>query len=269
MNNYLLKLSIILVTLVLIVLQVSMEFSHNTIETTTISIQNLVGEKIVGGIPEAGAILYATEKEGELTNFKFQVDGSILSFPKWMSVSNQTYYPQLYYSDINDDGQKEISIVLTTGYGSDVIIQEVHVFNKVKNKYGESFKEIPVDHPISIINKNVQTKLTKSEAIIKIGNDITKVNIEKLGIDPTHIFFNIAFGSVLRFEVLNNKLNAIVGATIGPSGGYLGDIYITYTFKDNGYKIGQIRFISSRNERGCPEKIVIQRTFLDSLFHSN
>ncbi|UNT71719.1 hypothetical protein IQ781_27480 (plasmid) [Bacillus sp. N447-1] len=228
-------------------LQTSIEFSHKNIKTVTASIQSTVEEKIVGRIPEAGAILYATEKEGELTNFKLQVDGRIIFFPKWMHVSNQTYYPQLYYSDINHDGKKEISIVLTTGCGSEVIIQEVHVFNIIKNKHGELFKEIPVDNSISIINKNVQTKLTKSEAIIKIGNDITKINIKKLGIEPAHIFSNIAFGSILKFKVVNNKLNAIVGATVAPSGGYLGDIYITYTFKDNEYKIGQINFISSRN----------------------
>ncbi|HDR8111909.1 TPA: hypothetical protein QCY85_005131 [Bacillus cereus] len=224
-----------------------MKFSHKNINTAAAPIQHTEEEKIVGSIPEASTILYATEKEGELANFKLQLNGHILSFPKWMNVSNQTYYPQLYYSDINDDEKKEIIIVLTTGYGSEVIIQNVHVFNKTKNQVGESFKEIPVDNPISIINNSVKTTLNKSEAIIKIRNDINKINIKKLGIDPTHIFSNIAFGSVFKFEVTKNKLNAIVGATIAPSGGYLGDIYITYTFKDNGYKIDHITFISSNN----------------------
>jgi hypothetical protein len=210
----------------------------------TVTNQNTTKEKLVGKLPEANVKLYATEKDGELTNFKLQIGRNTLSFPKWMNVSNETYYPQLYYSDINDDRKKEIIIVLTTGYGSEVKIQEVHVFNKNNNEF---FEEKYVDNPISIINKIVKTKLTKSEAIITVGNKTTKINIKKLGIEPTHIFPNISFGSILKFEVINNKLNAVVGATISPSGGYLGDIYITYTFKDNMYQAEQIRFVSAVN----------------------
>jgi hypothetical protein len=164
-----------------------------------------------------------------------------------MNVSNQTYYPKLDYSDINGDGKKEIIIVLTTGYGSETIMQEVHVFHKVKENGGKSIQEVLVDNPMAIINKNVKTNLTKSEALIKVGNKITKIDIKKLGIVPAHIFPAIALESVLKFEVINNKLNAFIGATISPSGGYLGDIRITYAFKDNMYQAEQIRFVSAQN----------------------
>jgi hypothetical protein len=43
-------------------------------------------------------------------------------------------------------------------------------------------------------------------------------------------FSNIAFGTVIKYKVINNKLVAIVGATISPSGVYIGEIYVTYNF---------------------------------------
>jgi len=197
-------------------------------------------EKVVGQLLEANLTLFATEKEGDLTNFKLKVKGETYFFPRWINASNPTYYPELYYSDINNDGKKEIIIVLTTGTGSGIVIQEVHVFHIDNNG---NLIEILVDNPMSIINKNVKTKLSKSEATVSIGNEITKINVEELGIVPSHIFETVALGSIFKFKVINNKLEAIVGAAIAPTGGSLGEIHITYTFKDNMYQAEQIKFI--------------------------
>lgn len=204
-------------------------------------------EKLVGSLPDANIKLYATEKEGKLTNFKLIIDKSVLTFPNWINVTNETYYPELYYTDINQAKKQELIIVLTTDYGSEVVLQKVHVFNKVKTNTKEKFEEKTVEDPMSIIKKNVETKLTESEAIIKVADKTTKINIKKYGIEPTHLFSDIAIGSVINFKIINNKLHAVVGATIAPSGGYIGDIYITYIFKDNMYQVEQIQFISTPN----------------------
>lgn len=198
-------------------------------------------EKAVGNLPEANLTLYATEKEGDLTNFKLTVKGETYFFPRWVNSPNITYYPKLYYSDINNDGRKEIVIVLTTDTGTGVIIQEPHVFHVDNN--GDLLEKL-VDNPMAIINKNVKTKLSSSKAIVSIGKEKNKINIKELNIVPSHIFENVAIGSTLRFEVIDNKLVAKVGLTISPAGGSIGEIHITYTFKDNMYQAKQISFIT-------------------------
>lgn len=197
-------------------------------------------EKVVGNLPEAELTLYATEKEGDLTNFKLTVKGETYFFPRWLNSPNITYYPKLYYSDINNDGRKEIVIVLTTDTGTGVIIQEPHVFQVDNN--GDLLEKL-VDNPMAIINKNVKTKLSKSEAIVSIGKEKTKINVKEFNIVPSHIFENVAIGSALRFEVTDNKLVAKVGLTIAPTGGSIGEIQITYIYKDNMYQAKQINFI--------------------------
>lgn len=218
MNRILKKLSIF----TLIILLVPMETKAST------------AEKVVGNLPEAKLTLYATEKEGDLTNFKLTVNGETYFFPRWLNSPNVTYYPKLYYSDINNDRREEIVIVLTTDTGSGIIIQEAHVFH-IDND--GDLLEILVDNPMAIINKNVKTKLSKSEAIVSIGNEKNKINVKELNIIPSHIFENVAIGSTLRFEVIDNKLVAIVGATIAPTGGSIGEIHITYTYRDNMYQV--------------------------------
>lgn len=197
-------------------------------------------EKVVGNLPEVKLTLYATEKEGDLTNFKLTVKGETYFFPRWLNSPNITYYPKLYYSDINNDGRKEIVIVLTTDTGTGVIIQETHVFQVDNN--GDLLEKL-VDNPMAIINKNVKTKLSKSEAIVSIGKEKTKINVKEFNIVPSHIFENVAIGSALRFEVPDNILVAKVGLTIAPTGGSIGEIQITYIYKDNMYQAKQINFI--------------------------
>ena len=197
-------------------------------------------EKVVGNLPEAELTLYATEKEGDLTNFKLTVKGETYFFPRWLNSPNITYYPKLYYSDTYNDGRKEIVIVLTTDTGTGVIIQEPHVFHVDNN--GDLLEKL-VDNPMAIINKNVKTKLSSSKAIVSIGNEKNKINIKELNIVPSHLFENVAIGSTLRFEVIENKLVAKVGLTIAPAGGSIGEIHIIYTFKDNMYQAKQINFI--------------------------
>lgn len=54
--------------------------------------------------------------------------------------------------------------MLTTGYESNVVTQEVHI----PHQNGEFSQWNLVDNPIAIIFKNVQTKLTEKEVIVKM-----------------------------------------------------------------------------------------------------
>ncbi len=129
-------------------------------------------------------------------------------FLDWKSASNRDL--KLFYSDINQDGAKEIIIILTTGSGTGVSEREVHVFNVDRSNINKFIYESYVDDPIVIAMKNVKTKLTSSEAEITIGKKRTLVNIEKYGIEP--------------------------------GGGSAGIIVITYKFKDNLYQAKKIDF---------------------------
>ena len=83
--------------------------------------------------------------------------------------------------------------------------------------FGEIYREIIVDNPMAILLKNVKTKLTKSEAIINIGNERTVIELDKLGIDPENLFLDVVTGNLVRFDVLDNELTAIMGAQTSPA----------------------------------------------------
>jgi hypothetical protein len=95
-----------------------------------------------------------------------------------MNATNPTYAPQIYYEDINKDEKKELIIILTKGYGTGVLDQEVNVFHIEYNPFGE----VLVDNPLAVVLKNAKTRLTPTEAKISIEDKHYVVDIRPVGI---------------------------------------------------------------------------------------
>ena len=207
---------------------------------------NKTVEIVVGKLPNENLTLYATEREDYLENFRLESNGVTQYFPDWKNVSNESYWPIFFYNDINQDGKKELIIILTKGYGTGLIDQDVHVLHKTKSNAGLVYKEIIVDNPMTAILKNVRTQLKKSEATINIANEKISIKVSDLGIDPKNLFSNIVTGNLVSFDVLNNELVAIIGAQISPVGGYIGSFHVTYIFKDGMYQVKNITFVEEK-----------------------
>ena len=83
--------------------------------------------------------------------FKIDFKREVYWTPFWMNVTNPSYAPQVYYEDINKDEKKELIIILTKGYGTGLLDQEVIVFHIDNNQFGE----VLVDNPMAIVNKDI------------------------------------------------------------------------------------------------------------------
>lgn len=199
---------------------------------------------------KAGVTLYAKKMYGLYTDFKIDFQGSILPKPYWMNTTNPTWSPEIIYEDINEDGKKELVIILTKGIGTGVLEREVHVFQIKQQKFDKMQIVVPVevlvDDPIAILLKNVKTELTPNKASVSIDDKKYTIDIKPLGIQPNHLFDDIYFGNIINFEIKDNQLIAKVGGQISPAGGYIGDIRITYIFKDKMYQAKSIKFKPSK-----------------------
>jgi hypothetical protein len=192
--------------------------------------------KVVSELPKENIALYAKQKNGLFQDFKIQFKGETYFRPFWMNVTNPTYSPKLFYIDINQDGKKEFIITLTKGYGSGVFDEEVYVYS-----YTNGLIDVIVDNPLAIIYKNVETNLTTKKAEITVGDKISIVDTES--IEPSHLFEDISFGSIIDFEVINNNLMVRVSAQITP-GMFIGDIVIVYEYRNRMYQAKTINFIT-------------------------
>ena len=134
------------------------------------------------------------------------------TFP-WINVTNPTYLPIKYVADVDNDTKDEIIILLTTGYGTGIYVQDIHILNL------EDLTEIHIEDPIESINN------TFSSSIVADGN---KVNVEIKWEDKTlkktydesytvNWFEKISFGSHVYYEVIDNKIISRVSGAVSHS----------------------------------------------------
>lgn len=194
----------------------------------------------------ADVTLYAKKMNGVYIDFKIDFQGGVLTRPYWINATNPIWSPQIIYEDINKDRKNELIIILTKGNGTGILDQEVHVFQIQNQRINKGLVEVPVevlvDNPIAIVLKNVKTKLLPNEANISIGEKEYSIDKKPLKIEPEHLFPDIYFGNLINFEINDNQLIAKIGGQISPAGGSIGDIQITYMFKDKMYQAKSIEF---------------------------
>ncbi|MDF2066900.1 hypothetical protein [Bacillus sp. Cr_A10] len=195
------------------------------------------GYDIVAKSNKENITLYAKKMNDLYYDFKLDFKGEVYSRPFWINVANNfTYAPQIFYEDINRDQKKELIVILNQGYGTGVLQQEIYVYG-----YTNGLIDILVDNPITIINKNVKTKLTTEIAEIKVGDKVYKVNIRPLEVKPTNLFQDISFGSSIEYEVIDQLLTATISAQISPVG-FVGQLVIVYEYRDKMYQAKSIEF---------------------------
>ncbi|MGE6488608.1 hypothetical protein [Paenisporosarcina sp. NPDC076898] len=197
------------------------------------------GYEIVAKSTEENITLYAKKMEGldsQYRDFKIDFKGETYSRPFWMNVTNPTYAPKIFYEDINKDQKKELIIILTLGYGTGALLQEVYVYG-----YTNGLANVLVDDPMAIIYKNVKTKLSTEEAELRVGDKEYKVDITPLDVQPENLFEDIGFGSIIKYEVKDQQLTATIPAQISPAG-FIGQLVIVYEDRDKMYQAKSIEF---------------------------
>ncbi|MEQ6389707.1 hypothetical protein RZN22_10315 [Bacillaceae bacterium S4-13-58] len=189
---------------------------------------SLEAHKVVSNLEDENITLYAKKIDGLYQDFKIDFKGTIYTEPFWMSVAdNPTYAPKIHYEDINKDKKEELIVILTKGYGTGVLMEEVHVYDR-RNDY---LHELFVDEPLAIIYKNVKTKLTKKKAEISLNGDKYKVDLKS---HPKELYEEVSFGGIKDFEIKDQQLIVKVSVHVSPTQS-VGNVVIVYEYRDNMY----------------------------------
>lgn len=196
------------------------------------------GYEMVSRNDKENITLYAKKINGLFGDFKINFKGDIYSRPFWISETNPTYAPKIIYKDINNDQKKELIIILTKGYGTGVLWEEVYVFNILNNRL---LDQVIVDNPLAIIHRNVKTKLTATKAEVVVDNKKCKVHISSLEIKPENLFNDIGFESIIDYGVRDKQLIVSVVGQISPAS-FIGSIIIIYEYRDKMYQMKSIEF---------------------------
>lgn len=217
-------------------------YRYNT--PSTENIRNVKAHKLLTSLPEENIYLYAVDwKEEQLKHsgiYKevlLDIKGKRKYFPCWEVDTAESYKPKLILSDINNDGKKELIVISTSGTGTGVHIDNVHVFNV------DTFSDIHVANSIETIYRNVKTNITKGNGIVTISINISgNVFTAKAKESSAELWLNdVYFGNRIQYYVADNKLYAKVDAQVGASL-FAGETTIDYVFRNKMLDTDNITF---------------------------
>ncbi len=153
-------------------------------------------------------------------------------------MAKDTFFPELIVGDINNDGEDELTIILTEAEGTGLVIQKAHVFSL------EEFMEYQVTDPLEIISNKAEASVNMSSGKVNITvsvNGDTQTTVLDEAYATNWVKDEVLFKNVVRYSVEGQKLTATVGAQVSDVA-YAGDMVITYSYDGLKYDFGTIEY---------------------------
>lgn len=159
-------------------------------------------------------IYAALKDQSTYRGYILEVNGKKQQFP-WETSRELRYPPQLYYADVNNDGQPEAVVILTTGTGTGIVGQEIHIVQP------EAWQELNVPEAWKAASQLVSSAITADH------NDML-ISLKLKGTTPAEVTLRLpdraedgniggtaGIGSVTYYSVESGRLVAEVNVTSG------------------------------------------------------
>jgi hypothetical protein len=209
---------------------------QNTVAITSGSVSTTVrtpAEALAAAENHPKVKIYAALKEqSTYKGYILEVNGKKHQFA-WETPRDLSYPPQLYYADVNKDGQPEAVVILTLGTGTGIVAQEIHIVKP------ETWKELTVPEAWKAASQLV------SSTIVPDHEDMV-VSLKLKGASPAEVTLRLpdraedkyisdtaGIGSVTYYSVDSDRLIAEVNVTTGFSES-IGSLKLVYKPADSG-----------------------------------
>ena len=157
-----------------------------------------------------GIQIYADKeaKDGLFTEMTIKTARKEKKFP-WTNVNNESFYPTMTMSDVNNDSINEIVVLLTKDHGSGIHIEEAHVLTK-------DLKELPIEDPLQAVQSRVKSEIIKSGGKVTVRAEVDHERIEKVynKTDAGDWNEEVGYGSIVEYSVANNTLSAEIAGGV-------------------------------------------------------
>ncbi|GAB6110235.1 M56 family metallopeptidase [Fusibacter bizertensis] len=169
-------------------------------------------DRIVIAESDKGKLYANSTNEGIYKGITVETKDKSMTF-SWINVTNPTYAPTINVTDINNDGKEEVIIILITGYGTGVLQQEIHILNR------EDLYELNIQDPLEAIHKKVTSTIINKEGKVNVNLNWDGKVIEKsYSESDAGIWFDeVAFGAIINYEIIDNKITASIPGAVSPS----------------------------------------------------
>lgn len=192
-------------------------------KSNSVSVDNISGVTIGESEDKTVHITGNETETGTFDHLQIQTPVFSRSIPGY-NVTNPSYAPFIITQDLNGDGQKEIVITLTTGYGTGVYQSNVLVYTAE----GDS---IPVEDANTAFLKQFSGSYTAKGVEITLPANHYTIASERLMTEKEYLGDKPGIGSIMRYTVENGVLTATTAVQVSPAE-FVGDLILKYSFKN-------------------------------------
>lgn len=168
---------------------------------------------LIAGNKKEGVYLYATPNpKGEMfSDIQVMIGKQIFETYGWKVPMRAERKPELHVVDLNNDGLKEIVVIITIGTGTWVVQKEAHIIQQVEALDGKVYEEMDLDNPVHTIERDFKITATDQTIQVKGRGHIWKA---KNPCRKTYYRHRFPFYQSVNWKVEGNNLVAEVGLTI-------------------------------------------------------
>ncbi|MDO7906479.1 hypothetical protein Q5741_08615 [Paenibacillus sp. JX-17] len=182
------------------------------------------------------------EQNGQYSKVVLAANGKHAAFD-WNVPSDPALAPQLYYSDLNGDGQPEAAVIVTLGSGTGINKQELHLINP------NTMKEYPVEQPADALRKSQLSStvnISDSSVLITVSFHGSQQKQQKplsdFYDDPAQFAHEVDFSSYTVFSIdEQGQIQAVLSGSITPSE-FVGDLVLTYKYSQDGFTMDHMEY---------------------------
>ncbi|QDY84501.1 copper amine oxidase [Paenibacillus polymyxa] len=165
---------------------------------------------------------------------------------QWSGLAEISAAPQLYYRDVNEDGVREVIVILTRASGTGVELQEMHIVNA--QTMAEYTVESAANEVAQRVHSSVELRDHNRQVHINVTIDGTTHTMDpKASVfydDPAHFTKHLDFSSVVIYDAEQSPLQATVSGSVSPSE-FVGDLDLKYVYEQGQFRVGPIKFEAS------------------------
>lgn len=134
-----------------------------------------------------------------------------------------TKNPRLMFANITGGGAEYEVIIFVTGYGTGILESEIHVLDRTLTK------EIPVEKPETAAQRLIKSRIEGQEIVFNAGGKDYRVSPRIGAGGISQQLKNLQYGSVVNYNVVNNRIYATVSVQTSPSY-VLGEFTLMYSY---------------------------------------
>lgn len=158
-------------------------------------------------------LYYDKKYSGMLQGFYLKSGNKTKHFD-WSSIDKDAFYPEIKILNKN-----YIAVICTTGEGTEVNVQELHIINR------SNLKTVAFENPANVVKSKVKFNIQAPDVSVKIDNNTWSASYGD--IDKAHFSKAVGYENMIRYDVQSDYFTVKLAAQITPAV-FMGEVEIQY-----------------------------------------